>query len=317
MRTWLLGALGACAMLAWPAGAQPRLEDPEAHIVEELVVQAALPGPAWWRVEDEDSTVYILGVFDGRLPRGMTWDQRQLERRLKGANALIVGTRVSLNGGVRDLPALLRLRNRMRSKTPMEETLPASLRARFVAARERIGQPAKRYQDWSPLWAGQLLVQDAREGRAGEAAETAVLRAARKLKVKSRDPARYELRPFLESATGSLTPTLNQQCLSWALDDLEAPAGRARTAARGWARGDVRAALQAPRSFEKCLLLLGGGADLWRRATRDRAAAIEKALETPGHAVAIVGLRNLLAEGGVIAQLEARGLEVAGPRETD
>ena len=79
----------------------------------------------------------------------------------------------------------------------------------------------------------------------------------------------------------------------------------------------MAAALREPRGFEKCLLLLGGGADLWRRLTEDRATAIAKALDTPGHSVAIVSLRNLLADNGVIEALEAKGLHVAGPGEPE
>jgi uncharacterized protein YbaP (TraB family) len=317
MRFRMCGAVAACLLLATPAAAQPRLEDPEANIVEELVVTAARPGPAWWRVEDEDTTVYILGVFDGRLPAGQSWDRRVLEERMKGAHSLILGTRVSLRAGLRDVPALLRARGRLKSKTPLEETLPAGLRARFVAAREKVGKPAGRYAGWTPLIAGEMLAQDASEARRGQSVDEAVIRLAKKHKVKLRDTARYDAMPFINTALGSLTPAIHQQCLDGALDDIEAPPGRLSAAAQGWARGDVGAAIRAPRSFDKCVLLLGGGADLWRRTTRDRAGAIEKALETPGHAIAIVGLRNLLAEGGVIAQLEARGIEVAGPRQGD
>jgi hypothetical protein len=54
---WMAAAL----VVAWPAVAQAPLEDPDANIVEELVVQAKSPGPAWWKVSDEDTTVWILG----------------------------------------------------------------------------------------------------------------------------------------------------------------------------------------------------------------------------------------------------------------
>jgi hypothetical protein len=49
--------------------------------------------------------------------------------------------------------------------------------------------------------------------------------------------------------------------------------------------------------------------------TEDEANDIAAALKTPGHAVAVVGLRRLLAGDGVIARLEARGLSVKGPGE--
>jgi hypothetical protein len=96
---------------------------------------------------------------------------------------------------------------------------------------------------------------------------------------------------------------------------VEAGDARARRAAEGWARGDVATALTAPRGFDRCLLVLAGGAELWSRVTHDEADEIAGALGKPGHAVAIVGLRRLLATDGVIARLEAKGLHVAGPGE--
>lgn len=304
------GVVGPGAAAAAPA----RLEDPEANIVQELVIQAKAPGPAWWTVSDADSTVYILGVGEDPLPPGVTWDRRFVDRRLKGANSLIVATRVNLKGGVRDIPALLRMRKQMRSKTPLEAGLPAPLRARFVAARERIGQPASRYDDWKPFLAGLQLLGDAQKGQRGPAVVDAVIKTARREKAKVVQPASYKAMPVLQTAMASLTPQLQEQCLDLALRDVEAPAARTVAAARGWARGDVAAALTEPRNVERCLLLMGGGTELWRRVNADNAAAIAAALQKPGHSVAVVHLRALLAEGGVAQLLEARGLEVEGAR---
>lgn len=297
--------------------AQP-LADPEAHIVEELVVQAREPGPAWWRVEDADTTVWILGLPSESLPADVRWDRRALDRRLTGANSLIDASGVSLRGGVRDIPLLLRVRSRMQSKTPMEAGLPEPLRARFVAARERIGQPAKRYAGWQPFVAGMMLVSDTRgKRRAGTAVDNQVIGEARKRKVPVVEPARYPVAPLVRQAMDGLTPAVQQSCLAGALDDAGAPAGRYATAARAWARGDVAEALSSPRSFDKCFLVLSGGAELWSRATRDHAAAIAAALGKPGHSVAVVGLRALVAEDGVLEQLQARGLKVLGPGEAE
>ena len=54
---------------------------------------------------------------------------------------------------------------------------------------------------------------------------------------------------------------------------------------------------------------------MWRNMVRDDAAEIAAELKKPGHAVAIVGLRPLLAEDGMIEQLRAKGLKVVGPGE--
>ncbi|WP_296596074.1 TraB/GumN family protein [Phenylobacterium sp.] len=317
MRRAMAGGLVAALWMATAsvAAAQPRtaIEDPEANIVSELVVQAREPGPAWWKVSDADTTVYILALSDERLPKGLAWDQRWLQRRLKGANSLIVGTRVSLRAGLGDVPALLRARAKLRSKTPLEESLREPLRSRFVAARERAGLPAKRYAGWTPLMAGAQLTEDVQKAQTAPSTMDQIIKLAKADKVKVVDPARYKAVPFVNTALASLTPSVHEQCLDGALKDLEASRAQGRAAAEGWARGDVGQALTAPRSFEKCLLLLGGGPELWRRMTADQAAAIVNALETPGHSVAVVSLRPLLAEGGVISQLRLRGVDVEGP----
>ena len=66
MRFWkTAGAVALAAAIATSAVAQPKpaaLPDPEANIVEELVVVARHPAPAWWRVERGGSTVWIRRV---------------------------------------------------------------------------------------------------------------------------------------------------------------------------------------------------------------------------------------------------------------
>ncbi|MCR5877409.1 TraB/GumN family protein [Phenylobacterium sp. J367] len=312
---WLIGLAAAWAV-AGAAGAQP-LADPEANLVEELVVQAIEPGPAWWRVVDGDTTVYVLGVAEDDVPKDIAWDRRALERRMKGANVLIAGNRVALQGGLRDIPALLRARNSLKSKTPLEATLPEPLRVRFVAAREKAGKPASRYAGWQPLIAGEMLVADVRGAKQAVSVTGTAEKLAKAGKVKVVTPATYQALPFVREALGGLTPAVHRQCLEGALADAEAPPARRRGALQGWARGDTAAAVSEPRSFDKCVLLLGGGPALWTRAVGDQAKAIEAALGAPGHAVAVVSLRPWLAEGGVAAQLKARGVRVLGPGEAE
>jgi hypothetical protein len=279
-------------------------------VLEDVVVTAMLPGPAWWRVSDGDSVVYIMGAPDGAVPAGLTWDRSVLERRLQGAHTFITGGAISV--GLSSAPALLRLRSQLKSEQPMEETLPPELRARFVAARERLGQPAKRYAGWSPLIAGQRLVADSREKGRWRSVRDEIQQAAKRRKLKPYTSAKVDGTPFLRTAMASLTPSVQRRCLEAALDDVER-GSRAKAAAEGWARGDLRAAIGYPRSFDRCLLLLAGGEDLWRRVTRAQAQDVATALQRPGHAVAVINLRRLLAEDGVLQQLRARGYEVRGP----
>jgi hypothetical protein len=214
--------------------------------------------------------------------------------------------------GLGAVPGLLRVRSQFRSATPLEDRLPAVLRARFVAARERIGQPASRYAGWDAIVAGARLVEDGRARQTWTEPSVEVGQLARRMKVR-RVRATYDGLPLLKEAA-ALPDAIQHQCLESALDESQENAKRDRIdAARAWASGDVAGALSAPRSFSRCLLLMNGGSEVWRRATRDQAASIADSLGTPGHAVAIVSIRRLLAEDGVLQQLRARGLSVTGP----
>lgn len=313
-----LGLAAAFALaLAAPAGGQTLqgLEDPDGNLVEELVVVGRVKGPAWWRVEDADSTVWILAMPDGRLPPGVTWDRSVLETRMKGANRLLQGDRVNLTARLRDTPALLKARKRVRTRTPLEETLSPTLRTRFVAARERLGKPAGRYADWQPLVAGLMLLGDAREGKGWTEPHDVVRALARKAKVPVWSGPKYPLMPLVKDAVGGLNPQAQTKCLEGALDDVETGVGAWRRAGQGGARGDTPVALQAPRAANACLLAINGGSQMWRNMVRDTAGEIAGALAKPGRSVAIVGLRPLLAQDGVVEVLEARGLRVVGPGE--
>ena len=154
--------------LAAPAGAQvpitpaqPVPGDPDAVLVEELVVTARLRGPAWWRVSDADTTVYVLGS-PSIAPKHMAWDRSVFERRLQGASVVIVpyqDVRVRVSGAIGAAFNYMRLR----SGGPFEDTLDPATRARFVAAREKLGQPAKHYATKNPLAAGLILATDYRD----------------------------------------------------------------------------------------------------------------------------------------------------------
>jgi len=309
----LIAGLSALALNWLGAGAaHAQLADPEANLVEEVVVKARLPGPAWWRVSDADSVVYIIGGPEGSLPPGMTWNSSVLERRLEGAHTFVGGA--SIRVGLSGVPALLRLRGQLKSKTPLESTLPPELRDRFVAARTRLGQPASRYAGSTPLLAGDQLYDDSREAGKWRSIQKDIEAAAKRRKLKLTSTAHVDGTPFFRTVATSLTPQVHNGCLEAALDDVEAP-GRARRAAQGWADGDLRAALDHPRGFQACLLLMAGGEQIWKRVTRNQTQDVIAALEKPGHGVAVITLRRLMAEDGVLQQLRAAGYQVTGPAD--
>jgi hypothetical protein len=249
-------------------------------------------------VTDGDSTVYILGMPNGRIPPKPAWDRRWLDRRLKGANSLILADRVGFT-----------YRSRL-SDIPLETRLEDPLRSRFVAAREKLGQPAGRYAKWTPFVASLMLMTDSiPEGWVSPADD--ILEAARKAKMPRVAGPTRNGNDMVSQVFSNTDPALETTCLSAAVRSVEL--ARPYTVAEGWARGDVAAALSGPRTFEGCILLLNGGPQYWRAFADDQTRLIAEALKTPGHSVALVDISSMVAEEGVIRKLEARGLEVTGP----
>ena len=308
-------ALAAGLILLHPQAARGQAtvalpEDPGAVVVEELVVQAREPGPAWWVVSDGDSTVYILGMPPVGVPPKTAWDRRYLDRRLKGANSLILADSVRIKVGVSSFGEALRLYRSLRSDIPLEQRLEEPLRTRFIEARRMLGKPEKRYASWTPFIASLTLMGDAAPKGWLDPRDD-IIRAARKAKVRRVEAPAKDVSDVARTALGKMDPALETACLAAAVRTVER--ARPATVAQGWATGDVAAAISSPRDYEGCLLLLNGGSRIWREITAEHARLIAEALKAPGHSVALVDLSSLVAEEGVIRRLEARGLKVTGP----
>ena len=308
-----LRALLATAALAVAGAAIAAPIDPEASVVEALVSPTRLPGPAWWRVSNPTSSVYVLGV-PGAIPKGMAWDQSVVQRRLKGASEVILPPTVT--AGVGDTAALIGMLGSLRSSAPMEDSLPPALKARYAADRARLPGDPRSYTHWLPAVAGLQMVGDWRKKLDLDAAEPAktVRHLASAEGVKTIPAGTYKALPLFKAMAAQAGP-VGPVCVADALGEIEAGAGPVHAAAAGWARGDVRAALTEQRGYEKSASNFPEGANITRVATRDTAGAIAAALAKPGHSLAVVNLRALLASGGVLQQLQARGFKVARPDE--
>lgn len=310
-------AAAAAALPAWAqvplARAAPDPNDPDAVIVQELVVVARDKGPAWWTVSDGDTTVYVLGV-PSIAPKHMAWDRSVFERRLKGASAVILpfqDVRVRFTTSIGAAWNYLRLK----SSTPFEETLDPAEKARFIEARSRLGQPAKRYATKNPLAAGLLLLTDYRD-RSG-LTNTDPIKLIKGLSKEARVPIwqkSYDIAPQL-GAVIKTPAAAGRGCLDEVIAQVRAGPGGTLAATQAWAEGDVPAALENERTYERCIALVPGAAAFDARVKSDQVAEIEQALKTPGHAIAVVQLRPLLSQGGVLDRLRAAGFTVKTPGE--
>ncbi len=302
--------IGLMALTPGLAAAQ-QSRDPEAAVVQELIVTAPTGGPAWWSVTKGGSTVWILGTPSG-LPKGFSWDQRVLDRRLGQARAVFLPPEA--HAGLMDVFGIMAVQRKLKSRAPLEARAPAPLGARFVAATAALGRAPKDYDHWNGLMAGLMMSADfqRKAGMEPFAPLPAIRRAAEKRHVPVSDVATYPFMPTLRAGVAEVTPEREWVCLAAAVDDIDNGPEAFTAAARGWARGDVRTALTTPRGYEACFNSIPAGAEIAQRAMSDETHAIEKALETPGRVVAVVSLRTLLAQDGVLAKLRADGYAIKG-----
>jgi hypothetical protein len=301
------------AAAAAAAPAEPASPDPDSVLVDELVVVARDRGPAWWAVTNGTSTVYVLGA-PSLAPKRTPWDVVTLQRRLVGANVVILpfeDVKVKLGGSVGTAISYLRLR----SGGPFEESLDPATRARFVAAREKIGQPAKRYKSSNALAAGLLLAGDYRDKSGLTNADTAkVVKAYAKMAKVPVVQKSYDVGPLL-GAVLRTPKAAARACLEAVMEQVEAGPAVTVAAAKAWAQGDTIGALDNERTYERCVNLVPGAQLFDAKTKADQVEAIEKALKTPGHAIAVVHLRPLLAQGGVLDQLRSKGYIVKTPAQ--
>ena len=254
MTRWLLPIV--CLTIAaagFPARAQlgPSIDE-KSTLVEGLVVRA-FGGPPWWKVQTGDRTVFVL-ASPGSVPKDLKFDQKLLDRRIKGANTVIVAPRLTYNSyDPANVPPLTRLFQEMNQlrQSDLEPSLSPPLRERFAKARAAIRQPETRYGALTPGLAGMALAADAaiiRSAKDDSLPSLAVLdvieASARRARVKV-EPARAygpeTLSAILEEARKS-----DEACLTAVLDQLAQPPNeeetpdRLRAVAGAWAEGDVR-----------------------------------------------------------------------------
>lgn len=290
--------------------------DPNANLVEELIVNARLPGPAWWKVSDADTTVYVLGV-PAMVPSKTKADESVLRRRLDGANVLILGQEgdvsvlrlVGLAVGGRKLFVM---------DTPMRQTLPADLRERLETRLKVMKEKPDAMDDIKPAFAG-FLVANSQDGSVSISVGGVTERIrdiARSSDLKQRPRiqklADYSLVDAIKALASAPKP-LQELCLEAGLRQAESGEGGIKATAQRWAEGQVREVVSADRGFQRCLDSTPSIAKALREGRDDAVEAIAKALQTPGKAVAVIELRSLLAQGGVLDRLRAQGFTVTAP----
>lgn len=290
--------------------------DSQANLVEELIVNARLPGPAWWKVSDGDTTVYVMGV-PAFVPQKLDFDDSVLRRRLDGANVLILGQEPE----VRLLSLLALIPGRGKQfimDKPMRDTLPPDLRMRLEKQLTKRGKPVSEHDEMKPALAGFIIANDKGGNVSISVGDlTDRIRDLAKSKdiavqprVKKLDD--YDLIGMVKSLAEAPQP-LQELCLDAGLKEAENGLAGVRETAEQWAEGEVKAVVAAERGYQRCLASTPWIARQFKDGQDEAVGAITSALKKPGKAVAVIELRSLLTEGGVLDRLRAKGFTVTAP----
>jgi hypothetical protein len=313
-----LALAAAPAPAAPPPAAAPAAAPPTTDWsnVETVIVRPDVPGPVLWRVANGTSEVWILATVSP-VPKNLQWDSHGIATVMKGSNVLLLPPSASV-GVVEGLWFYMWHMDTLEEPdgTTLESTLPAPLRARFVAARARAQQDPDRYDKYLPAVGALMLESDFFKATdlSYKEPQRTVESIASHAGVPSHVIATYPAMDIIHDVP-LMSPEAHRKCMEDALSDIDTITAHGAAAAQAWATGDL-AGIKAnyfETRLDSCLSQNAAYAALRQRAIGDEVNAITGALKKPGKAFAVIPMGFFLRKGGVLDRLEAAGLTVTAP----
>jgi uncharacterized protein YbaP (TraB family) len=303
----IIGFLAA-ATLAAPLTAQ----EPEPEVpVNSIVVTAQRSGAPMWTIDTPTGTIILVGEIRA-IPKAVKWEPARLEEATREADRVILGAKPKVSPG--DIFRLIFSGGKftkLPDKTVASQYLTPDQWARLSA----LGTAQK--EDYSRssflMTAFQLLSKELRFNRdTGDDTTDVVRKAADKADVPTTRAATLRGEDLLDNLADA-PPQTHIPCLTAAMDALEAGPDIVEKRGTDWRRYDIRAVMANP--LEQALGQCWPWADEQvggelRGIWVDR---IAEASAAKGTTLAVVPLRVLAEDGGVLDQLDARGFDIAGP----
>lgn len=308
----LLTSLSLVALLAAPLAAPLAAQDPAPTPEDNaIVVTAQRSGAPMWIVETKVGTVILVGEIRA-IPKSTPWEPARLEEATAQADRVILGARPRISPG--DIFRLLfsggKL-TRLPKNTVAADYLDAAQAARLAA----FGTAHK--EDYSRqsflLTSFEMLRKELRFNRdTARDASDVVKDAAEKAKVPTTRAASLRGEDVIDNLFEA-PPTDHIPCLLAAMDAVEAGPQVVESRAAEWRRFRIPAVMANP--LETALGRCWPWADetLGSELRTIWVSRIAEASAAKGTTLAVVPLRVLAEEGGVLDQLDARGFDIAGP----
>lgn len=306
--------------------------DVPSSTLETIVVSGEQPGPGLWKVSKDDHVLWILGTL-GPLPRKMTWVSKGIDATIAGSQQVILGpsANFSIKGGMLRglflLPSLIGARNNPGNEK-LVDVVPAELYARWSVLKRKYIGVDRGIEQRRPIFAAQELYVEAIRQSAlslDDSIGKAIRKSARRSKVEIVEP-RIELR--IESPGSAVkqfkkTALDDLDCFAKTMSRLETDIEAMKLRANAWALGDIEALQSMPYTdqMQACadamlkasVVEQQGLGDLRKRLADTWLEAVGKALQVNRSTFAVLPLRHLLSDDGLLARLRALGYQVEAP----
>jgi uncharacterized protein YbaP (TraB family) len=318
------------AVVPVPAG------EPEAKVLEAVVVSGTQPGPGLWRVSRDGREFWILGTL-APLPRRMQWAAEEVEATIARSGEVVLPPAADLDWkggalrGVFLIPAALGARNNPDDQT-LADVLPAADYARWTPLKARYIGRSRAVEKRRPLFAAWKLYEEALDS-AGLSLRVPVAKVVERAAQRHDVPlTKPEVRIVLDKPGATLkdfarSPLDDLECFRRTLAHVESDLGTLQLRANAWATGDLellrsvpftdatRACLDAV--FDAGFAQRSGMDNLEERLRAQWLQAVEAALARHATSFGMLPISLLLREDGWLAALRERGYAVETPWERE
>ncbi len=283
-----------------------------ADAVEEVVVTARNSGAPMWTVRTPTGVLLVVGEIRN-VPKATPWYPDRLERAAGGAQRIILGTKAKVSPG--DILRLIFAGGKL-TKLPDERVaadyLDAARLARLRALEARYGQDYSR-RNFLITSFDLLSRRLAFSKDTGDDATDVVRKAARRGDIATRPVGEVRGEDMLDNLFAA-APETHLPCLDAAMAAAEIGPEIVTARGKAWTGFDVPAVMANP--LEAALGRCWPWTDnsLGAELRTQWVVAFDEAVSQPGVTLAIVPIRVLAEDGGVLDQLKGRGLEITGPR---
>ncbi|MEM7666459.1 MAG: TraB/GumN family protein [Pseudomonadota bacterium] len=294
---------------AAPLAAQD--EQPRDTSDNQIVVTAQRSGAPMWTIDTDSGTIILVGEIRA-VPKSTPWLPDRLEEATGEAQGAIIRARPKFSPG-----DVLRLIFRggkftkLPNKTVAADYLDEAQRARLAALEAEYDQD---YDRGSFLMtAFDLLARrlDFDDDTTKDATDI-VRKAADKADVPITRPERFRGEDLLDDLAEA-DPASHIPCLEAAMAATEAGQDIIEKRGNDWRKFDVPAVMENPLEIALGTCWPWADPEVGEEIREQWTSSIEDAAQTEGVTLAVVPLRVLAEQNGVLDQLEARGAVISGP----